>query len=397
MVKVRRIIGFLLCLVFLLFSGCEEEILSNASPEYIKETDFNDTMKYRDGSSHMVETEDGYYYHHMMDSTLRFIDKKTMKEIVLCGKPECTHKDEDQFSCQAYLDNMGMDGLFFYQNKLYACIAESKVSGITVDRRLYLTEISKDGSSRKKVLEITWDEDRYPGGLQMGFLHRGKFYFTLCLLDNGSNYFSIHSIDLKTKKATCIYEIRQKDIFASTVTAIGDSLYWWEEETYMQVKYYRYELSTKTLTELDGNLQGIYAGKDKVFFQQWHEDTQIPTWSYMNRDGTGFQHTEVELQGTPTTDHHYIYQFPIDGSDDNDIDVLDVETMEIVEKIDISSVKNAESVKALNENRCVCNILYPTSGEKIFLAAPFFEVIFYGEKSAIGTPDFQWYEVEKAN
>jgi hypothetical protein len=71
------------------------------------------------------------------------------------------------------------------------------------------------------------------------------------------------------------------------------------------------------------------------------------------------------------------------------VDVLDINTLTLVAELDVSKVSKEYNA----------TFLLPGSEDIIFLYKFYAELdpIFYAYKSAIGTPDFQWYEVEKVN
>ena len=146
-------IFFLLLVMIIHCCGCAKRTI-DTSPEFNPDTDYNTNYDQFGYGSQFVETDDGYYY---LTSArfLRFIDKKTMKDIALCNKPECSHELGDEDICNAYLGVMAPAELYYYKGKLYGFTDRSSAEEIG-DSGKYLCEISKDGSWTKNVWELKW-------------------------------------------------------------------------------------------------------------------------------------------------------------------------------------------------------------------------------------------------
>ena len=91
----RRCLSLIIviCLVSVVVAGCAKNSASDTSPEYKFGTDcqyYNCT----DGWYRITESEKGFYY--FREGYLYFIDKTTMQQTILCGKPNCKHQQETE-------------------------------------------------------------------------------------------------------------------------------------------------------------------------------------------------------------------------------------------------------------------------------------------------------------
>ena len=93
------------------------------------------------------------------------------------------------------------------------------------------------------------------------------------------------------------------------------------------------------------------------------------------------------MDGIGYADDQYIYARGLSSKDDTSVHVYDAETFEEVATLEIT-----EKMKELYVDR-----LFPGNDEVLFMTNYTKDAFFYSYKSAIGTPDFQWFEVEKVN
>lgn len=384
MKKILAIPVIVFLLLISMLTGCSAEI--DTSPEYNPETDYNVSYENYSLEQRITETEDGFYY--TSDHIRFFIDKTTMKSVALCNKPNCTHTFEDMEMCGGYIGGiLAPECLYSYQGKLYGFAEEH-----TADKtKIFLCEIEKDGTSYKKIWEMKWN-GRGSERFQQGLLHRGVYYFyTISDPTPEQRTFSVYAYDLQTKKCKRIYDDPNHNAYA--LTAIGNFLYWeysgeitengqiLEDPIVMQ-----YEISSGKISKIKNGLR-CFAGGDKVFFEEWDPELLCRRLNYMNRDGTGYTETDVLLQGPSHADDRYIYSF--DYRDNSTVDVLDINTLTLVAELDVSKVSKEYNA----------TFLLPGSEDIIFLYRFYAELdpIFYAYKSDIGTPDFQWYKIERVN
>ena len=117
----------LLLIYFVLFcTSCRYSEVYSSDSDYIFETDsqyfFQDFVSSKGYT--MAESDTGYFYV-SSDKYLHYIEKETMKDIVLCGAPDCLHDKRESnivnelVQCNAYV-NCGLNyQLFYFKQKLY--------------------------------------------------------------------------------------------------------------------------------------------------------------------------------------------------------------------------------------------------------------------------------------
>lgn len=357
-------------------TGCTPKREFDTSPEFNLETDYNTNYDQFGYSSQFAETEDGYYYL-TREKFLRFIDKETMKEIALCNKPDCSHWRGDEEKCNSYMGAMAPAELFYYKGKLYGFTDRSSADELGFTG-VGLCEIAKDGSSIKKVWEVDW-KGKSSGQFQSGILHRGVYYF----YTNNDKDISIYAYDLETKKCKCIFDEPNRD--GTSLFAAGDFLYWrYVDGELSDHAVVRYQISTGEVKIFEGYFHAVVGG-DRIYFRRWEEKTDSLI-SYTGRDGKNMVNTDVPLEGRLHGGKEYLFGI-IESGGKNTITVYDTETMRLVDELDITNL--CEGVRfdyVLSGND---EVFFVTNIERGH--------IFYAYKSAIGTPDFQWYEVEKVN
>lgn len=139
-------------------SSVDSSTLSTDFQQYMKTTD---CTKICGG----CETETGWYFQY--DAFLYYIDKKTMKTTIVCGKPDCKHTNS---ACNAWVNT---NSLNFYGGKLYFDNADLD---ITRSGLLTLFSMDIDGSNHKEVQELQQQKqnDWKPCA---AVIHRGSIYF----------------------------------------------------------------------------------------------------------------------------------------------------------------------------------------------------------------------------
>lgn len=372
----------LLCVVLCgTFVGCRKTRVHDTSPEFNPETDYNTYYDNYGLGSQFVETEDGYYY--TAGLFLRFIDKKSMQSIPLCNKVECSHTMEDSQICSAFRGGIhAKEELFVYKGKLYGFVDDSAVDSVGL-AGVYLCELSKDGTSQKKIWEMDW-KGGSPGNYISGVLHRGVFYFHI-MWDHS---ISVFGYDMESKKCTLLYD--NPDISGCYLTAVGDFLYWREIEVIddytEKYTYKRYQISTGEVTGIEKPTH-CFATKDKMFFEWYDEEVGKRRIITTDRDGTNYQETDALIDGVGHADDKYLYGHPYWGADFTTVNVYDINTFELVAQLETPEVPEGELL--------ICNLI-PTSGDVMFLYDYSRENVYYGYKSEITTGNFQWHKVESA-
>ena len=129
------------------------------------ETDFNNRFGGQQVS--LTETEDAYYWYVPMSHYIRYYDKKSGEEGVLCGRPECWHDSAEQNAdCSGYVADMA-PGLSYYKGKLYFVAFDDG------SKCYCLFCMSPDGTSRERIKKLDWDSEL---NLQECCVHRGRLF-----------------------------------------------------------------------------------------------------------------------------------------------------------------------------------------------------------------------------
>lgn len=133
----RKVILLLCCMMLVACQG-KQESHSPISQQVSKEDLVLKQWKYLsyegdgndDGYYRLLRNDDGY-------TNILYTDYSTGKEVYLCNKPECHHKDD---TCTSYLNNGDIAELFVYKDHLY--LIENSASEVMV--------FNDDGSSTTK-------------------------------------------------------------------------------------------------------------------------------------------------------------------------------------------------------------------------------------------------------
>jgi hypothetical protein len=148
----------------------------------------------------IAESENGYYFFSgQTNSYLYYMDKKTMKPVVLCNKPDCLHSDESDGNkrrdCNAYFNNC--TNLIYYNKNLYAIGGDPNPFSFSSDHFLY--EISLDGTRRKIIYKFEDD-------IQHLIIHRGYIYY------NVDDFGELNGNETNTESTSRIYRINMDKI-----------------------------------------------------------------------------------------------------------------------------------------------------------------------------------------
>jgi hypothetical protein len=189
---------FLIILSIGIFAACNnKKNIQNVHP--ISNNYYSNSSHYVDGQDYqymyftqgeplqMAESKTGYYF--LSGEYIYYADKKNMKPVILCNKPNCLHDRETDptkvDNCNAFV--CGVNFLAYYDGNLYATC---KASGKQSDEN-ELIKISLDGTKRTAVLKF----DSEPNSLA---IHRGKVYYTETVFDkNQKAIYGVKEFDLK--------------------------------------------------------------------------------------------------------------------------------------------------------------------------------------------------------
>ncbi|RCX18245.1 hypothetical protein DFR58_1053 [Anaerobacterium chartisolvens] len=235
--KNSLIIAYLIICVALLPGCAGKNITGNT---YIEGQDFQYMYFTQGRVPMMAESESGYYF--FSGFYLYYADKKTMKPVILCNKPNCLHDAETDpqkvYNCNAFF-RMVSPFLAYYDGSLYVT---STIFG--KGREDYeLVKLSQDGTSRKSVLTF----DSQPGSLA---IHRGKVYYVQNVYDKSlQSYYKISEFDLKKfgAKPRDIYAGKLEGGHIQDLKCYGDSLYFTEyahTEKMITTRAMRYDIIT---------------------------------------------------------------------------------------------------------------------------------------------------------
>jgi hypothetical protein len=128
--------------------------------------------------SAMAESKKGFYFFSGQNNEyLYYMDKSTLKPVILCNKPDCLHSDEPDpgkiQNCNAFF-GQNSTNLIYYNKYLYVVGQGINLGSSSVEYSLY--RISPEGTNRKKIYT-------FKDQLQHLIIHRGYIYYSTD--DNG--------------------------------------------------------------------------------------------------------------------------------------------------------------------------------------------------------------------
>lgn len=180
LLNMKKAITILLALTFCLtLFGCNDSTANLPKPNVTGDntvlgSDFQKNMN-QSKASHIYntcESEDGYFFLYA-DGNVYYLDKKSGASTILCGKPECSHTDDN---CNAWAYG---NFLTYYNGKLYwSSYDRVQEKGGVVDYGERLHCMDLDGTNHKVVQKL----DFVPGGdtnnyITKPIIHRGIVYF----------------------------------------------------------------------------------------------------------------------------------------------------------------------------------------------------------------------------
>ena len=399
----KKFWALLLAVIFLFInSACQEKESTHfTDPDFFLETDANSYM-FMGVSYRFAESPKGYYYCSSGDTTwgfLHFIDKTTMQDITLCGKPDCLHEndptfdsDSDKKKCNAFLGSV--KNICYYDGAIYAVVSENLGDFYSRDIRYYLKRINLDGTAHKNVWEITFDkeiENPYPG--HRALIHRGRFYFTVghSQMDELGNYILeealdyVYSYDLNTKELKLI----DKCWGMGKLLAKGDHLYFERKyntpETLAGITSENicYTISTGEYQSL-GKDTYLFLTRNKMLLGH-RAPIETPGvnehfWSVITDLSDGSQKT-VEFPGPiriEALNDTYLFGQPFFEPMNGSWQVYDPNTMKLIDTISLPKP----------------SLAWLYFFEDKVVAEDFIEnILYYADLSAIGTDAFEWHTI----
>lgn len=270
--KIRKYL-LLLLTILMTFSGCGNPPANkpdNGGEEYKYSTSLSNSASHPKGE-YIIESNEklneSYSIVISIDpsessdrfSLIKFIDKETSKETVLCNKPNCAHNDS---SCNAYVQSafsfkpsstqmggevnfslMMSPYIFYYNNKLYV-----------IDPFGEVTVMNQDGTSHEKLLAI---DSKYM--IDSGFLYNGKVYLSVRYLPEfdksdelefSDKDHNIALLEIDLQKKSC------KELFSSKIELETTFLGLYDDKAYYFYRTPNTLTSAKSQKEVDDEENG---------------------------------------------------------------------------------------------------------------------------------------------
>ena len=421
----KKVVAILFAVLFLLgVTACQKASAPDTSPEYKFETDCQYNYRVANINGYFTETDDSIYRIDE-ESYLRVIDKKTMQETFLCAKPNCLHGQDipesdwvvDNFECNAYVGADPSGTICSYSGALYCIIRKDRPSSPIPD--FVFTEISADGFGRKELLTLSFGQDEEADfGLPNFFIHRGIVYFSSSLyrtdeetgeqIDLGDR---IYTYDLTTKKVKKIYANERSDgILLSNVYALGNYLYGiFMKDGELDSSLWKFNLSTQESTYLDYGNRILPVGDKLLSYhfdfemmgekKEWDHWVELSDLDGENREVYPVLNFNDHPQWAKVIQSDGKYVFVTDSAYSDMTTEIRVYDFASGEKI--ASLPLPDGMGYIGDRAMSCtqdgkllaysHLPFNEKGELLDMA------IFYCDISTIGTPDFQWFEVEKVN
>jgi hypothetical protein len=351
--KFSSIIFFLFTTVLVLASCGNKKITEDS---YVSGQDYQYMYFTQAYNSHMVEGKDGYYF--FSGNYLYYADKKTMKPVIMCNKPNCLHDMETDprktINCNAFFESGNGTFLAYYDGELYTI---SNI--ITKEKRgSELIKLSADGTKRKSILEFSSE----PTSLA---IHRGKIYYTQIAYDkNQKANYKISEVDLKklNAKPEDIYIGNLEGGTIQKLLAYGNSLYFMERSNKGNIssRTMRYDILSKKTNSLlmdeEKNKEGftyptIYDNNLWYFKRIFNLDYSVRESKLYESDLKGENQKEsfkIDYFCNALSDGNYLYlkDVFVEGGrpkEKRSLDVLD-NSGKVINSIDIASLSDDHKV-----------------------------------------------------
>lgn len=248
--------------------------------------------------------ENGYYY--MSQRTdgsfnIRYVDYASRSEVVLCNRPECTHRDE---SCTSVLTG---GGYLFPLNGKIGIFQPGGTSPELPDseRKCRIYQMNTDGSERKELCALAPDISPFSGPAT-----DGKFLYFIAVVipetENGSEAYELVRVSLQDGAATTLKTFENNLPYLGA--AFEDKLlleYGTEKDGSYVYQCSVYSLSTNEETFFYENPVQGFVRNNKVYVidpqekkvqevsadgttREWAIDLTIPENAYIDNGGEEF-------------------------------------------------------------------------------------------------------------
>lgn len=290
--KKNKWITVLLCCLVLMTACGNDDDLSTSETGKIDNKLSNDVYSYEfdiekdnqaDLGTYPIEayTLSGYYSlkylnDESMVQILNFYDYEQKKTVVVCGKTNCSHDDEE---CNAYFDEerYPMHSLWYYGGSMYMPYVS--------DGYISIEKISADGSNREKACDIVKvSEDiesegdttvittNYPTML----IHRGVVYYTDSYPGCGSAHLYKKSLDGSTD-AELLDETDIETMQIYRMKCYGDSLFYQKAEVGETVEnggLYRCDIETSEISLVISDVFADYCVSEDgvIYYKDTYEN-----------------------------------------------------------------------------------------------------------------------------
>ena len=232
----------------------------------------------------IMETENGYYIKGNTSTLfLRYHDKKTGNEIMLCNKAECPHDGRE--TCTATYKDMPVSNIVLYNNALYFAGVESDEENITVS----LYKASCDGSALDRICSLysvkDGTETRMLGLYRSNLLiHRGYAFVNIDLyyIENINQYKGFigggyYKIDLRTNEKTVIktYDDFWDEKFEKGIVIPCGNYIFKTKRDSDKTQFYRCGIDSDAPEEVfteSGQLSIMAADSKTLYVQEFPED-----------------------------------------------------------------------------------------------------------------------------
>jgi hypothetical protein len=235
-----------------------------------------------------------------------------------------------------------------------------------------------DGTAHKKIWDLEWKES---DGVPIYFMmHRDVFYYIV----EGEKGSSLLAYSLQSKKVKIIY---QADLI-DCLYALGNSLYFREMiNASPRESIRRYDLLSGE-SELLQNCGNVLPMQEKYLVYYFDASQKEYTHDFFlaEQDGVNAVRYELPEEGNYkvlASDGNYLFVYENMDFGDKTIRVYEAKTQKKIAVIPIP---------LKGEHIISCT----TDGKLLAFDDLEFQ-FFYCDIAAIGTPDFQWYQVEKVN
>lgn len=301
----NKLVIMLLVLSVIIVSGCDSKQYTENT--YIKGQDFQ-YMYFRQGSSPvMAEAENGYYF--LSGCYLYYADKKTMKPVILCNKPNCLHdnetNDEKVINCNAFFYNYASSFISYYDGNIY--VISGKVGKI---EEYELIKISSDGTKRETILEF----DVKPMSVA---IHRGKLYYEQTAYDKSQNsVYSIKEFNLNkfNVKPKTIYSGSLEGGHIQDLMCYGNNLYFLE-----------FAHNKKSFTNIDMRYDILTGKTSRLYTDIDSDDPEFASYPSIHNGKIYYSTSKCNIDGTAKTKNSFICN--LDGSNKKEIFNIDKDSV----------------------------------------------------------------------